>query len=70
MVSWRVYADVRLDVNYEVITLATFFSVDTDGNLAQNGAAPVLTPNGGTYTVTAILLIAEQVPKLTSISAV
>lgn len=66
----RLVASRDAAVTSDVITLATFFSVDTDGNLAQNGAAPVITPNGGTYTATAILLIAEQVTKLTSISAV
>lgn len=66
----RLVASRDAAVTADVITLATFFSVDKDGSLAHNGTVPVITSNGGAYTVTAILLIAEQVTTASSISAV
>lgn len=45
----------------DVITLATFFSVDAGGNLALNGSSPILTVFGAPFTLTNCLLIAEQV---------
>ncbi len=57
-------------VTSDVITLATFFSVDKNGSLATNGSTLVIRSNGGPFTVTSILLIAEQVTAQTVISAV
>lgn len=54
----------------DVITLATFLSIDKNGNIVTNGAPLTIRSNGGTYTVTAILLIAEQVTKETAITPV
>lgn len=44
----------------DVITLATFFSVDAGGNLSVNGSSPILTVFGAPFTLTSCLLIAEQ----------
>lgn len=52
------------------ITLATFFSIDAGGNIVTNGAPIILRSNGGTFSVTSILLIAEQMTTLNTISAV
>ena len=41
--------------------------VDIDGNLATNGAALTLRPNGDTFTITSAVLIAAQVTTLTTI---
>jgi hypothetical protein len=45
------------------LTLATFLSVDKDGNLATNGSSVELTAIGINFTITSALLIAEQVTK-------
>lgn len=45
------------------LTLATFLSVDKNGNLATNGSAVELTAIGINFTITSALLIAEQVTK-------
>lgn len=66
----RLVASRDVAVTSDVITLATFFSVDKNGNLVQNGTSPVIRSNNGTYTVTAVLLIAEQVTTVSAISAV
>lgn len=65
----RIVASRDAAVTSDVITLATFFSVDKNGALATNGSTPVIRSNGGTFTVTAILLIAEQITTQTAISA-
>ena len=44
----------------DIVSLTTFFSVDKDGNLATNGSDITIKSNGGTFTATTILLIAEQ----------
>lgn len=41
--------------------------VDIDGNLATNGAAITLKPNGAIFTITSAVLIAAQVTTLTAI---
>jgi hypothetical protein len=66
----RLVASRDAAVTSDAITLATFFSIDKNGGIVTNGAAPVIRSNGGTYTVTAVLLIAEQVTTETVISAV
>jgi hypothetical protein len=66
----RLVASRDEGVTSDVITLATFFSVDKNGSLVTNGSTPVIRSNGGTFTVTAILLIAEQVTFESSISAI
>lgn len=66
----RLVASRDVAVTSDVITLATFFSVDKNGSLATNGSTPIIRSNDGTFTVTAILLIAEQVTTQTVISAV
>lgn len=45
------------------LTLATFLSVDKGGNLATNGSVLKLSAVGINFTITSILLIAEQVTK-------
>lgn len=45
------------------LTLATFLSVDKNGNLATNGSSVELTAIGINFTITSALLIAEQVTK-------
>ncbi|WON77571.1 tail needle knob protein [Serratia sp. UGAL515B_01] len=47
-------------VTTDTVSLPTFFSVDAGGNLATNGAAITIKSNGGNFTATTILLIAEQ----------
>lgn len=57
-------------VTTDVIQLLTFFSVDLDGNIATNGTQPMLLSNGGNYTITDVLLVAEQVTILSSLTPV
>lgn len=45
------------------LTLATFLSVDENGNLATNGSVVNITAVGINFTITSALLIAEQVTK-------
>lgn len=66
----RLVASRDAAVASDVITLATFFSIDRNGGIVTNGTDPVIRSNGGTYTVTSVLLIAEQVTTETVISAV
>lgn len=66
----RLVASRDAAVTSDVITLATFLSIDKNGNIVTNGAPLTIRSNGGTYTVTAILLIAEQVTKETAITPV
>lgn len=47
------------------LTLATFLSVDKNGNLATNGSTVEMTAIGIDFTITSALLIAEQVTKET-----
>lgn len=66
----RLVASRDAEVTSDVITLATFFSIDAGGFIVTNGTKPVIRSNGGTYNLTAVLLIAEQVTSQTTISAV
>lgn len=47
-------------VTEDTLSFPTFFSVDKDGNLATAGSDITIQSNGGTFTATTILLIAEQ----------
>lgn len=47
-------------VGTDALSLIGFLSIDVGGNIATNGTAITIVSNGGTYTVTDILLIAEQ----------
>lgn len=66
----RLVASRDAAVTSDVITLATFFSIDAGGFIVTNGTKPVIRSNGGTYNLTSVLLIAEQVTSQTTISAV
>lgn len=55
-------------VTSDVITLVSFFSVDANGFLVNNGTAPILRSNGNNFTISEVTLIAEQVTTQTSIS--
>lgn len=66
----RLVASRDVAVTTDVITLATFFSIDKDGFIATQGTKPVIRSNGGAFSVTGILLIAEQITTQTVISAV
>lgn len=48
----------------DVLSFITFFSVDKAGNLATNGAQMKLYSYGGDFTISEIVLIAEQVVPL------
>lgn len=48
----------------DTLSFITFFSVDKDGNLATNGAQMKLYSYGGDFTITEVVLIAEQVVPL------
>lgn len=47
-------------VTSDILSFPTFFSVDKNGNLATNGSDITIVSNGATFTVTALLIIAEQ----------
>ena len=66
----RLVASRDAAVTTDVITMATFFSIDRDGGIVTNGASPIILSNGGSYTLSAVLLIAEQATRQTLISAV
>lgn len=66
----RLVASRDVAVTSDVITLATFFSVDEGGNLVHNGTEPVIRSNSGAYTVSAVLVVAEQVTAVRTVSAV
>ncbi len=66
----RLVASRDAAVTDDAITLATFFSIDAGGFIVTNGTKPVIRSNGGTYNLTAVLIIAEQVTSQTTISAV
>lgn len=57
-------------VTTDIIQLLTFFSIDLGGNMATNGTQPILLSNGGNYTITDVLLIAEQITLLSTITPV
>ena len=66
----RLVASRDAAVTTDVITMATFFSIDRDGGIVTNGTSPLIRSNGGSYTLSAVLLIAEQATRQTLISAV
>lgn len=59
----RVVANRSSATTADSLTLATFLSVDKNGNLATNGSTVNLTAVGIDFTITSALLIAEQVTK-------
>lgn len=59
----RLVANRSSATTADSLTLATFLSVDKDGNLATNGSVVNLTAVGINFTITSALLIAEQVTK-------
>lgn len=65
----RLVASRDVAVTVDDITMATFFSVDKDGNIATNGTKPVIRSNGAPFSVTAVQIIAEQITTETVISA-
>lgn len=59
----RLVANRSSATTADSLTLATFLSVDKDGNLATNGSVVNVTAVGINFTITSALLIAEQVTK-------
>ncbi|MGK4473809.1 tail needle knob protein [Aeromonas molluscorum] len=66
----RLVASRDVQVTDDTVTLATFFSIDAGGGIVTNGTKPVIRSNNGSFTATAVLLIAEQATRQTQISAV
>ena len=66
----RLVASRDVQVTDDTVTLATFFSIDAGGGIVTNGTKPVIRSNNGSFTATAVLLIAEQATRQTMISAV
>lgn len=66
----RLVASRDVAVTSDVVTLATFFSIDAGGGIVINGTKPVIRSNNGSFATTAVLLIAEQATRQTLISAV
>ncbi|EOX4332867.1 tail needle knob protein [Vibrio cholerae] len=56
----RLVQNRSLEVDEDVMTFSTFFSVDKNGNIATNGTAIQIRANGRDFTCTKLLLIAEQ----------
>jgi hypothetical protein len=48
-------------VTSDILTFTNLFSIDKNGNIATNGTAVTIQSNGGNFTATQMLLIAEQV---------
>lgn len=59
----RLVANRSSATTADSLTLATFLSVDKNGNLATNGSVINITAVGINFTITSALLIAEQVTK-------
>lgn len=59
----RLVANRSSATTADSLTLATFLSVDKNGNLATNGSVVNVTAVGINFTITSALLIAEQVTK-------
>ena len=57
-------------ITNDTMSFTTFISVDKDGNIATNGSAITLEPIEQDYTITDILLVAEQVTNTTEINIV
>lgn len=58
------------NITPDTVQLSTFFSVSKNGNLVTNGTPIMIQSFGSTFTVTDILLIADQETIETAISAV
>ena len=54
------YIQNRPENATDILSFTTFFSIDKDGAMATNGTAITVTPNGGNFTITSALLVAEQ----------
>lgn len=54
-------------VTSDILSFPTFFSVDKNGNLATNGSDITIVSNGAAFTVTALLIIAEQIIPTTTV---
>ncbi|QVW28238.1 hypothetical protein [Escherichia phage C6] len=54
------YTQNRPENATDILSFTTFFSIDKDGAMATNGTAITVTPNGGNFTITSALLVAEQ----------
>lgn len=54
------YVQNRPENSTDILSFTTFFSIDKDGAMATNGTAITVTPNGGNFTITSALLVAEQ----------
>lgn len=59
----RLVANRSSATTADSLTLATFLSIDKNGNIATNGTEVTLTAVGINFTITSALLIAEQVTK-------
>ncbi|HGX4521505.1 hypothetical protein GNZ01_06390 [Escherichia coli] len=59
-------------ITVDTISFNTFLSVDENGNLVTNGTPITLMSHGGKFTVTNLLLIAEQIvpPSMSGVSVV
>lgn len=53
----------------DTVSLPTFFSIDEDDYITLNGTAPIIRANLRSFTISSVLLIAEQMTHLTSISS-
>lgn len=54
-------------VTSDILSFPTFFSVDKDGNIATNGTDITIVSNGSNFTITALLIIAEQIIPTTTV---
>lgn len=66
----KLTANRVLTTNPDTIQFFTYFSIDKNGNIATNGTSPVIQAIGSTFTVTDILLVAEQLTTETAITPV
>lgn len=59
-------------ITVDTISFNTFLSVDENGNIVTNGTPITLISHGGKFTVTNLLLIAEQIvpPSMSGVSVV
>lgn len=54
-------------VTSDILSFPTFFSVDKNGNLATNGSDITIVSNGASFTITSLLIIAEQLIPTTTV---
>lgn len=66
----RLITNRPLQSEMDSMTLATFFSIDKNGNIVNNGTEVLMTALGGDFTINTALIIAEQVTSESNISAV